>query len=352
MNPHLLKKPLIVIGFILACTVALLTACQTNHFPVDHEQLSADERIVIKFSHIVGENTPKGLAARKFAKLVNERTNGFVEVQVFPNGYLYKDGEELDALINGDIQMVAPAMSKLSSVSPEWGVIDLPYAFQTSEEVREYLQGRMGEVLFHKLQMRGFHSLGIWDNGFKQMTNNIRPLIEPEDFSGLEFRIMSSSVLSSQFHHLSATTQTKSFNEVYQLLDNQEVNAQENTFSNIESKNLHSLQNYLTISDHGYLGYVVLMNDEFWSSLPEDIKPIIEETMEEVTDWEYKLAEELNEQSFNEIVKCECIDIHYLQEDEKQRWEKAFKPVYQEFEDRFGADYIKNLPKSKKAEDS
>lgn len=352
MHPHFLKHPLIAFGFLLVCMGMLLSACQPSAYPVDHEQLSEDERIVIKFSHIVGENTPKGLAARKFARLVKERTDGFVEVQIFPNGYLYKDGEELEALLKGEIQMVAPAMSKLSSISPEWGVIDLPYAFQTSEEVKEYLQGSMGKVLFHKLQMRGYHPLGIWDNGFKQITNNVRPLIEPEDFSGLKFRIMSSSVLASQFQQLNAASQTKSFNEVYQLLDSQKVNAQENTFSNIASKNLHSLQNYLTISDHGYLGYVILMNNEFWNSLPESVKSIIEETMEEITEWEYKIAKELNEQSLNELVDCDCVDIHYLEADEKQRWEKAFKPVYQEFEERFGADYIKNLPKSKKEEDS
>lgn len=351
MNPQNKTKHLLVIGFIVLL-VMLLSACQQKDLPVDHEQLSEDERIVIRFSHIVGENTPKGVAARRFARLVKDRTDGFVEVQVFPNGYLYRDGEEMDALLKGDIQMIAPAMSKLSAIAPEWEVIDLPFAFENSHQVRSYLQGDNGKKLFQKLEINGLQPLEVWDNGLKQMTNSVRPLIEPSDFSGLRFRIMPSSVIESQFYHFNATTQVNSFNEVYQLLEKRETNAQENTFSNIVSKNLHSLQDYLTISDHGYLGYVVLMNKKFWDALPSDIQQVIEETLAEVTKWEIKRAEELNEESMKKLIECECIDIHVLTDEEKRMWEETLKPVYQLYIDRFGVDYIKSLPKYKTMEDS
>lgn len=340
MHPH-------IFNFLLAFVLIILAACQTTDYPVDHEQLSKEERIVIAFSHIVGENTPKGLAARRLAELVKERTNGQVEIQVFPNGYLYRDGEEMKALLRGDIQMIAPAMSKLSNVAPEWEVFDLPFAFEKNEEVRDFLSGHMGEILFRKLEMKGFHPVGIWDNGFKQMTNSIRPLHEPKDFLGLKFRIMPSSVISKQFKELNAMTQANSFNEVYQMLERGEMNAQENTFSNIVSKNLHFLQSYLTISNHGYLGYVILMNQEFWESLPKDIKIILHEAMKEVSEWQYKIAKDLNEEALRELKNCDCIEIYHLTSEEKHSWGKVFKPIYQQFEARFGADYIKNLPKHK-----
>jgi tripartite ATP-independent transporter DctP family solute receptor len=325
----------------------LLAGCQTKEYPVDNEQLSEEDRIVIRFSHIVGEHTPKGLAARRFADLMKERSNGFVEVQVFPNGYLYKDGEEIDALLKGDIQMIAPATSKLTGHVPEWQALDLPFAFKNAEQVHEYLDGEVGEVLNRKLKSKGFHPLANWDNGFKQMTNLTRPLIYPNDFSKLRFRIMPSDVVEDQFFQLNASTMSSSFNELYRLLEDKKIVGQENTFSNIASKNIHSLQDYLTVSNHGYLGYTVLVDKKFWSELPKDVRSLIEETMAEVTIWEKKKAQQLNKQSLAEIKNCSCMDIHYLSEEEQRMWEEAFQPVYQNFKNRFGAKYIDHLPKNK-----
>jgi tripartite ATP-independent transporter DctP family solute receptor len=334
----------IVAGLFL---LILLAACQEGTYAVDHEQLSKEERIVIRFSHIVGENTPKGLAARKFAKLVKEKSNGYVEVQIFPNGYLYKDGEELEALLDGDIQMIAPATSKITSLVPEWQVLDLPFAFQDVNEVHEYLEGNLSQGLMNKLQTSGLYPLAIWDNGFKQITNNSHPIMYPEEFSGLRFRIMPSPVIKNQFETLGANTQSNSFNEVYQLLDQGSINAQENTFSNIVSKDLPSLQKYLTVSNHGYLGYFVLMNKEFWNDLPKDVQDLIIETMKEVTEWEIQMAKKLNGQNLLDLEMCNCIEIHVLSNQEKQLWEDALTPVYNQFEERFGAEYILQLPKNK-----
>lgn len=339
-----------------ALTVMLLlttlVACQTGEYPVDHEQLSSEDRIVIRFSHIVGENTPKGLAARKFAKLIRERSNGLVEVQVFPNGYLYKDGEEMEALLNGDIQMVAPATSKVTKVVPEFQVLDLPFAFRNSDEVHEYLSSELGKKALAQLQTKGYYPLSIWDNGFKQMTNNQHELKRPEDFSGLRFRIMPSEVIKNQFITLNASTQSNSFNEVFQLLEDKAIDGQENTFSNIVSKEIHSLQQFLTISNHGYLGYVVLMNKQFLDGLPIDIQRLIKETMKEVTAWEIKLSKELNEQNLNDLQTCNCMEIHSLTDQERQLWEDALQPVYTHFVDRFGAEYIEQLPRFKEVNHS
>jgi len=316
-----------------------------NAYPEDHEQLSEEERIVIRFSHVVGENTPKGLASRYFAEQVKERTNGYVEVQVFPNSKLYRDGEELDALLKGDIQMIAPATSKVTSLVPEWQVIDLPFAFQNVEEVQQYLHSPAGIVLEKKLEEKGLYPMAFWDNGFKQLTNTERPIKYLEDFEGLKFRVMSSEVLEDQFTLLDATAEVETFDQVFRNLDNKKLNAQENTFSNIVNKNLHGLQDYLTVSNHGYLGYLVLINADFWYELSDEIQVIILDVLEEVNEWEMKMAKEVNEENYHILKNCNCIEMYELSKKEQQSWEEALLPVYDSFAEKYGAQYIDYLPK-------
>lgn len=331
---------LCITGFILL----LLTGCQSNNYPIDNEQLSEEERIVIRFSHVVGENTPKGLAARKFAELINERSNGNVEVQVFPNGFLYKDGEEMDALLNGDIQMIAPATSKVTSLVPEWSIIDLPFAFSSYEQVHEYLAAPVGRQLIQKLNRKGLNTLGIWDNGFKQISNREFPIHHPSDLNRLNVRIMPSEIIEKQFSILGAVPKVIDFNIVFHHLENGDIDGQENTLSNITSKNLHALQNYLTISNHGYLGYLLLMNDDFWNELPVKIQLLITDTLNEVNQWEWDKADQLNTLKMTELENCECIDIYHLTDKERRTWEEAFEPVYKYYTDRFGTEYIEALP--------
>jgi len=322
-----------------------LTACHVKSYPEDHEQLSEDERIVIRFSHVVGEDTPKGLASRKFADLVAEKTDGFVEVQVFPNSYLYKDGEEIEALLSGDVQMIAPSTSKITELVPEWKVIDLPFAFNNEQELHNYLNSSAGRILEDKLVQKGFYPLSFWENGFKQMTNNRNPIHAPADFNGLEFRIMSSDVLEKQFSLLNATAEIETFDQVFPLLEQEILNAQENTYSNIVSKNIHTVQRHLTVSNHGYLGYLVLINDDFWQGLPDEIQVIILDAMEEVTKWEIEKARELNEQEYQYLQECECIEIHELSESEREAWEKELAALYDDFSEMYGMQYIEYLPK-------
>lgn len=322
-----------------------LVACQVKSYPTDHEQLSDEERIVIRLSHVVGENTPKGLASRYFAEKVKERTNGYVEVQVFPNSKLYKDGEELDALIDGDIQMIIPATSKITPLIPEWQVIDLPFAFDDVYEIQDYLTTPAGKVLKKKLEEKDMYLLSFWDNGFKQMTNNVSALIEPEDFTDLQFRVMSSEVLVEQFSLLDAEAKIETFDQVYSHLEKGKINAQENTFSNIVNKNMHSVQKHMTVSNHGYLGYLVLMNADFWHSLPDDIQVIILDVLDETTQWEIEVAQKINEEDYQVLKDCKCIEIHELNEEEQQSWEEALEPIYDYFGKRYGAQYIEYLPK-------
>lgn len=334
--------------FIGVFVLLALFGCQSTTLPVDYEQLSKEERIVIRFSHVVGEDTPKGLAARKFAQLVKERSNGYVEVQVFPNGFLYKDGEEMEALSKGDIQMIAPATSKVTSLVPEWSVIDLPFAFDTYEEVHDYLAGPIGQDLISKLDSQELLMLAMWDNGFKQISNRDYPIKSPNDLQKLKIRIMPSEIISKQFSILGAIPKMIDFNVVFQQLEKEDIDGQENTLSNITSKNLHSLQNYLTVSNHGYLGYLLLMNKQFWSGLPAEVQELILETLVEVNEWEWETARKLDAEKLAELENCQCIDVYQLTLEEQQIWEDAFKPVYDYYIERFGAKYIDSLLKFRK----
>lgn len=336
---HLLRI-ISVISFLF------LTSCGISSYPVDHEQLSQDERIVIRFSHVVGENTPKGLASRKFAEKINERTNGFIEVQVFANSNLYKDGEEVEALLNGSVQMIAPATSKMIPIVPELQVLDLPYAFRNAEEVQQYVNSPAGRVLERKLEEAGIYLLTYWPNGFKQMTNSKTILKNPADFDGLNFRVMATGVLSRQFELLGGSAQAETFDRVYTELEAKNINAQENTFSNIYNKNIYELQNYLTVSDHGFLGYFVLVNGEFWNGLTDENKMIILETMEEITEWETEIATKSNEESYKKLRECDCIEIYELTESERHTLENALSPIYDEFVQKYGSHYIDYLPKN------
>ncbi|MEV9640694.1 TRAP transporter substrate-binding protein [Mammaliicoccus sciuri] len=325
----------------------LLAGCQKTTYPVDYEQLSAEERLVIRFSHVVGEDTPKGLAARKFAKLMKERSNGYIEVQIFPNSILYKDGEEMEALSNNDVQMIAPATSKITSIVPEWAVIDLPFAFDSYEEVHAYIKGNVGQELIGKLDQQGLVMLGMWDNGFKQLTNRELLIKTPRDIKGLRMRIMPSDIIEQQFKLFGATPVKLDFNSVFQSLENGLIDGQENALSNIASKSLHMKQNYLTVSDHGYLGYVLLMNKTFWDELPEEVRSLIQETLAEVSEWQQGIAQKQNDEELSALEKCKCIDIYKLSDEERQQWEEAFSPVYDFYRGRFGAKYINSLPKIK-----
>lgn len=174
---------------VLILLTILLVSCQEDFYPTDNEQLSHEEQIVIRFSHVVGENTPKGMAALKFAELIKERSNGYIEVQVFPNGVLYKDGEELNALLRGDIQMIAPAISKITTLVPEWSVMDLPYAFQNADEVHTYVESDVGQALMAKLNAHNLLPMGVWDSGFKRLSNSIRPIKAVQDLKGLRVKL-------------------------------------------------------------------------------------------------------------------------------------------------------------------
>ncbi|WP_426983936.1 TRAP transporter substrate-binding protein [Brevibacillus borstelensis] len=331
----------VVLGFLSAILIGFRTDLPFSPLAYDEEQEGLQDRLIIKFSHVVAENTPKGLAVERFSQLVKEKSNGRIEVQVFPNGILYSDITEYDALRNGDIQMIAPAFSNLADKIPEWSVLDLPFAFRDETDVEEAFNGEIGRLLFESLEPFDMKGMAFWNNGFKQMTSN-RPIRRPEDFKGQRFRIIQSKVLEAQFQALGAKGYGAPFTDVYQKLASGQVDGQENTISNIYTRRLYQVQRYMTLSNHGYLGYAVIMNKQFWEDLPPETQTIIQEALKETTAYSNQQALAINEQQWNQLQKMP-LEIHKLTAEETEVWQAAMKSVYDAFAPVIGPAIMKEL---------
>ncbi|BAN35630.1 TRAP dicarboxylate transporter subunit DctP [Sulfuricella denitrificans skB26] len=301
---------------------------------------NAAGEIVIKFSHVVAPDTPKGRAAEKFKQLAEEKTKGKVKVEIYPNSQLYKDREEIEALQIGAVQMLAPSLSKFGPMGArEFEVFDLPYIFPNKETLYRVMDGDVGKKLFAKLESKGVMGLTFWDNGFKQMSAN-RPLINVADFKGLKMRIQSSKVLDATMKALGANPQVMAFSEVYTGLQQGVVDGTENPVSNFYTQKMNEVQKYMTISQHNYLGYAVVVNKKFWEGLPVDVRTALESAMKETTAFERDIAQQENDEALAKVKAAKTTDIHYQSPKERLDWYKALLPVHKEFEDVIGKDII------------
>src|SRR3989441_1286117 len=282
----------------------------------------AQQPIVIKFSHVVAVNTPKGKGAEMFKKLAEERTKGRVKVEVYPNSSLFKDGEEMEALQLGSVQMLAPSLAKFGPLGArEFEVFDLPYIFDNYDELHKVTAGPIGQLLFKKLESKGIIGLAYWDNGFKVMSAN-KPLRTPADFRGLKMRIQSSKVLDAQMRALGATPQVMAFSEVYQALQTGVVDGTENPPSNLYTQKMHEVQKYVTVSNHGYLGYAVIVNKKFWDGLPADIRTALDGAMKDATKYANAIAQQENDAAMEAVRKSGKSTIYVLNDKEKAEWRK------------------------------
>jgi C4-dicarboxylate-binding protein DctP len=303
-------------------------------------QASAQAPIVIKFSHVVTSNTPKGAAAEKFKELAEKYTDGKVKVEIYPNSTLYKDKEELEALQLGAVQMLAPSNSKFGPIGVrEFEVFDLPYILPDLATLRKVTDGPLGARLLKLLEPKGMIGLAYWDNGFKEMSAN-KKLIAPDDYKGLKFRIQSSKVLEAQFRALGAVPQVMAFSEVYQALQTGVVDGQENTASNMYTQKMHEVQKYMTMTNHGYIGYVVVVNKKFWDGLPSDIRAECERAMKEATIFGNGQSAKENDDALAEIKKSGKTEIITLTPEQDAAMRKAIDPVYKDVASRVGQPLI------------
>ncbi|HTH34678.1 MAG TPA: DctP family TRAP transporter solute-binding subunit [Xanthobacteraceae bacterium] len=302
--------------------------------------------IVIKFSHVVSPDAPKGKAALLFKQLAEKYTNGKVTVEVYPNSSLYKDKEELEALQLGSVQLLAPSISKFGPLGvKEFDVFDLPFLMVDDARAHQMTSSPMMADLNKKLEAKGVSPLAYWDNGTYVYTSNV-PLISPDDFRGLKMRIQGSKVLDAVARQLGAIPQIIAFGELYQALQTGVVDGEDNVPSNIWTQKFYDVQKYLTVSYHGRLTYSLITNVKFWNSLPADVRPGLDRAVKESTEFFNETAAKDNAQALKDIAATGRIQMHTLTDTEKQAWINKLMPVHKEMEGRFGKEFIQNIYKA------
>lgn len=294
---------------------------------------------VIKFSHVVAENTPKGKGALLFKQLVEERLGDKVEVQVFPSSQLFGDNDEILALLKNDVQIIAPALSKFSKFTDVLQLYDLPFLFNDLDAVACFQDGEKGKEMLASMDGKGIKGLAYWHNGMKQLSGP-KPLKTPADAAGLKFRIMSSDVLQAQFQAVEANPQKLAFSEVYLALQTGQIDGQENTWSNIYSQKFHEVQPYIMESNHGLLDYMLISSQQFWGSLDDEVRTELEAIIAEVTAEVNNLASAENEEAKQAVIDSGRSEVMILSSEEKGAWREVMKPVWGQFEGDIGADYI------------
>ncbi|WED22584.1 TRAP transporter substrate-binding protein [Vibrio sp. JC009] len=323
-----MKKPLALLS------VSTLALASFNAFA----NCDAGE-IVIKFSHVTNaDKHPKGIAASLLERRVNEEMNGKACMQVFPNSTLYDDDKVLEALLNGDVQMAAPSLSKFEKITKKYRIFDLPFLFKDVEAVDRFQNSEAGDKLKNAMKRRGLRGLAFWHNGMKQMSAN-KPLIHPDDAKGLKFRVQASDVLVAQFEQLGANPQKMSFKEVYGGLQTKVIDGQENTWSNIYGKKFFEVQDGVTETNHGILDYLVVTSNKFWDKLPGDVRDQLANIVMEVTDTRNSESSKVNQANRQNVIEAGG-KVRALTDEQRQAWVTALQPVWQRFEKDIGADLI------------
>jgi C4-dicarboxylate-binding protein DctP len=292
--------------------------------------------VLIKFSHVVAPDTPKGNGAQRFKELAEERTKGRVKVEVYPNSQLFKDKEEMEALQLGSVQMLAPSLAKFGPLGvKEFEVFDLPFIFKDQASFRAVTDGPVGADLFRKLEPKGIRGMAYWDNGFHIMSAN-RALHRVADFKGLKMRIQSSKVLDAQMRALGAIPQVMAFSELYQALQSGVVDGCEGVPSNFYTQKTYEVQKHTTISNHGHLAYAVIVNKKFWDGLPADIRTTLEGALKEATAFANQMATKENVEDLEKMRASGKTTIYTLTPEESNEWKKALMPVHKEMDARLG----------------
>ena len=307
--------------------------------------IMAQSPIVIKFSHVVANDTPKGKGALKFKELAEKYTDGKVKVEVYPNSSLYKDKEEIEALQLGSVQMLAPSTAKFAPLGvKEFEALDLPWLFKDDAAYTNAMKGPVGQWLFTKLESKGISGLAYWDNGFHMVSAN-RPLLAPADFQGLKIRISGSKIADQYFREVGSIPQIMAFSEVYQALQTGVVDGCENTASNYLTQKFHEVQKHITVSYHAHLQYAVIVNSKFWKGLPADVRSQLDKAMAEATDYTNAIARKENEDSLEAIKASGKTTLHDLSDDQRKEWQVAMAPTYKWARGRVGQEVLDLLVK-------
>jgi C4-dicarboxylate-binding protein DctP len=324
----------------------LIATIVASAFALALSPAAVQAQIVVKFSHVVAANTPKGQGALKFKELAEKKLPGKVQVQVFPSSQLFGDAKELEALLLGDVQLIAPSLSKFDRYTKKIQIVDLPFLFDDIQAVDRFQSSPQGQELLTSMKNRGLIGLGYWHNGMKQLSTNKDKLTRPVDSKGLKFRIQASDVLEAQFRALGANPQKMAFSEVYQALQTGVVDGQENTWSNIYSQKFHEVQKTIAETNHGVIDYMVVANAKWWDGLSADVRKGLSEAMVEATAHANKLASDINDADRQKIADAGKAKIQKLSKEDLAAWRKSMEPVWKKFEGDIGRDLIDAALKS------
>jgi C4-dicarboxylate-binding protein DctP len=346
-----MRKRRVVAGAALAALS--LTACGGARDGGNDTAGSGDEQTFeIKFSHVVTPQTPKGQAAEKFKEVIDRECGDRINVEIFANSELFGDKDELQALQSGSVQMLAPASAKFTTIAPQLQVLDLPFLFDSVEDIPEVASPdtAAGQAIFENeaLASKNIKVLNLWDNGLKQLSSNTQ-MGKPEDLKGLKFRIQPSDVLRDQFAAWGAGSTPLAFAEVYNALQQGVVDGQENPYSNIESQNMHTVQKHITESNHGYIGYVLVINQKFYDSLPSELQECVDTASQESSEFNREVAADINREAKKTIEEAGTTTITNLDEAQRQAFKDAVVPsVWQKHADVIGQDLIDALLEEQK----
>ncbi len=321
--------------FLTAAAVALSVSVSAGAVAA-----ACDEgEIVIKLSHVTNtDKHPKGIAASLFESRVNEEMNGKACVEVFPNSTLYNDDQVLEALLQGDVQMAAPSLSKFEQFTKQFRIFDLPFMFKNINAVDEFQNSETGQAMKESMTRRGLLGLAFWHNGMKQMSAN-KPLISPTDANGLKFRVQNSDVLKAQMAAIGGSPQPMAFSEVYGALQTGVVDGQENTWSNIYGKKFFEVQDGITETNHGIIDYMLVTSTDWWDSLDADVRDQLSTIITEVT-----AARNAESTSVNAAAKASVIEaggvVRELSAEQREEWVTVMKPVWDQFKEDVGQENI------------
>ncbi|MFC7687847.1 DctP family TRAP transporter solute-binding subunit [Ureibacillus sp. GCM10028918] len=339
MNKWLLLTVISLLSLLLAACGGAASGEKSS------EDYTAENPLIIKFSHVTAIDSVKGQAADHFAQLVDEKTEGKVKVEVYPSSQLYGDNDELDALASGNVHMIAPSATKMVKIDRRWQFTDMPYLFEDEEHVQEFFESEAAHDLLNsdQLSANDIKGLTFWPNGFKHMSNNKRPLVTVEDFKGLKFRAQAGQVLEAQFESLGAGSATIAFGETYAALQQGTVDGAENPYNNFDTMKFYEVQPYLSSTQHGRVDYVIFVNKTFWESIPEDLLAPVEEALAESTTYATELAEEENEKSLENIKTSGVVEFYEMTQEERDALKEALQPVYDEFTEAITPELIESI---------
>ncbi|KGR91686.1 C4-dicarboxylate ABC transporter [Ureibacillus massiliensis 4400831 = CIP 108448 = CCUG 49529] len=332
---------------IISAFALVLAACGGggSNEATSSEEYTAENPLIIKFSHVTAIDSVKGKAADYFAQLVDEKTEGKVKVEVYPSSQLYGDADELDALMSGNVHMIAPSVTKMVKLDPRWQYVDMPFLFENEEHVEAFFDSEVAQSLFNADALAANDIMGkaFWPNGFKNFSSNKNQLVKPEDFAGQKFRAQAGKVLEAQFQALNAGSATISFGETYAALQQGTVDGTENPHNNFDTMKFYEVQKYYTVSEHGRLDYAIFVNKSFWESIPEDLRTLVDEALNEATTYAQELAAEENAKSLEKIKALGTVEVYEMSQEERDVLKEAMQPVYDEFSEVITQELIDGI---------